>query len=264
MNEPAERPVPVATYADLEGKVAIVTGGSLGIGAATCRELAHNGVKVAVVARGEDNITAVVRELRASGATALGIRIDCTDLGALQEMVRTVERDLGVPDILVSFAGGFLGRSPILEISEDEWHAVVDSNLTATFLTLKAVLPGMVERHRGAVVTMSSISGRFIDLPVTASYAAAKAGVAMLTRHVALEVGPHNVRCNAVAPGTTVSERVSRNLSPDALERVAAMSPLGRIGLPEDSAAATCFLASDASSWLTGVTLDVAGGRVML
>lgn len=264
MSDPVVRPAPLATYADLEGRVAIVTGGSLGIGAATCHELAHNGVKVAVVARGAAGVAGVVEELQRAGATAVGIPTDCTDLAALEEMVATVERTLGPPGILVAFAGGFLGRTPILDISEAEWRAVIDSNLTATFLTLKAVLPGMVERRAGAVVTMSSISGRFIDLPVTASYAAAKAGIAMLTRHVALEVGPHNVRCNAVAPGTTVSERVSKNLSPEALDRVASMSPLRRIGLPEDTAAATCFLVSDASSWLTGVTLDVAGGRVML
>jgi len=264
VSDRAHPQAPLGTYADLEGKVAIVTGGSLGIGAATCRELAHNNVKVAVVARGTAGVDKVVEELRASGATAVGVPTDCTDLAALEEMVGIVEDRLGPPGVLVAFAGGFLGRTPILDISEVEWRAVVDSNLTATFLTMKAVLPGMVERRSGAIVTMSSISGRFIDLPVTASYAAAKAGIAMLTRHVAIEVGPHNVRCNAVAPGTTVSERVAKNLSPEALEDVASMSPLRRIGLPEDTAAATCFLASDASSWLTGVTLDVAGGRVML
>lgn len=250
-----------ATYPDLAGKIAIVTGGSTGIGAATCRELARNGAKVAVVARDANRVSSVVAEL---GSPALGVPTDCTDAEAVGEMVETVRDGLGEPDVLVAFAGGFLGRTPLLEITETEWHAVIDSNLTATFLTLKAVLPVMVERRRGSVVTMSSISGRVLDLPVTASYAAAKAGIAMLTRHVAIEVGPHNVRCNAVAPATTTSERVAKNLSPEQLERVAAMSPLGRIGRPEDTAQATCFLASDASSFLTGVTLDVTGGRAML
>ena len=141
---------------------------------------------------------------------------------------------------------------------------IVESNLTATFLTIKSFLPGMIERRRGAIVTMASNAGRFLDMKLTASYAAAKAGIVMLTRHVALEVGQHGVRVNCVAPATVRSERVDRIMSPERRAEVARMSPLGRMGVPDDVAAATLFLASESASWLTGVTLDVAGGRIML
>jgi 3-oxoacyl-[acyl-carrier protein] reductase len=122
----------------------------------------------------------------------------------------------------------------------------------------------MIERRRGVIVTMASNAGRLLDMKLTASYAAAKAGIAMLTRHVALEVGRHGVRVNCVAPATVRSERVDRIMSPERQAQVAAMSPLGRMGIPEDVAAVTVFLASESAGWLTGVTVDVAGGRVML
>jgi 3-oxoacyl-[acyl-carrier protein] reductase len=122
----------------------------------------------------------------------------------------------------------------------------------------------MVDAGAGAIVTMSSNAGRFLDKTTHAAYAAAKAGVIMFTRHLALEVGRYGVRANCVAPATTMSERIARLMTPEAIERTAAMSPLGRLGVPEDTANATVFLLSDASAWLTGVTIDVAGGRVML
>jgi 3-oxoacyl-[acyl-carrier protein] reductase len=122
----------------------------------------------------------------------------------------------------------------------------------------------MVERQRGAVVTMASNAARFLDVPLTASYAAAKAGVMMFTRHVAKEVGPKGIRVNCIAPATTMSERIEDILTDERRAELAAMAPLQRLGKPEDSAMATLFLASEAASWLTGVTLDITGGRVML
>lgn len=254
----------VPTYPDLSGKVAVVTGGSKGIGAATCRALAANGVKVAVVARDQPSIDALVEDLRGRGAKAIGVSADMVSYAEIQRMRETVERDLGPVDILVPFAGGFGRHTPIWEIEEDEWHYVIESNLTSTFLTCKAFLPGMMERRAGAIVTMASNGGRFLDIPLTASYAAAKAGIVMFTRHVAKEVGPSGVRVNCVAPATVISERVNRILTPERIAEIAALSPLGRIGVPDDAALATLFLVSESASWLTGVTLDVAGGRIML
>lgn len=253
-----------AIYPDLAGRTAIVTGGSKGIGFATACELAANGVNIAVVARTAADVEQAAGKLRAEGAKAIGVAADCTDLSAVTSMVGQVSEALGPPDITMAFAGGFTRTTPILEISEEEWRRVVDDNLTSTFLTLKAVLPGMVERRRGTIVTMASNAGRLLDIVLTSSYAAAKAGVVQLTRHVAMEVGPYNVRVNAIAPATTLTERVAGTLSKETIERVSASAPLRRIGLPEDSASAAVFLASDASSWLTGVTVDVAGGRVMV
>ena len=231
----------IPTYPDLAGKVAVVTGGSRGIGAATARALAADGVRVAVNGRDQQAIDGVVGEV-----------------------AERVEDELGPVDVLVPFAGGFGGMTPVHEISEEEWHSVIESNLTSTFLTVKSFVPGMIERRGGAIVTMASNAARFLDIKLTASYAAAKAGIAMFTRHVALEVGPHNVRANCVAPATTLSERVQRIMPDERRADIAAMAPLGRLGQPEDTAMATLFLASDAASWLTGVTLDVAGGRIML
>jgi 3-oxoacyl-[acyl-carrier protein] reductase len=251
-------------YADLAGRTAIVTGGSKGIGLATATQLAANQVSVAVVARTVADVERVVEQLRASGAKAHGVAVDCTDATALEAMVAEVAQALGPPDILMAFAGGFTRTTPVLEISETEWRHVIDSNLTSTFLTVRAVLPGMIARRRGAIVTMASNAGRLLDISLTASYAAAKAGIIQFTRHVAREVGPSNVRCNVVAPATTLTERVASTLSAEVIDRLGSMAPLQRIGHPEDTAAAAVFLASDASSWLTGITLDVAGGRVMI
>jgi 3-oxoacyl-[acyl-carrier protein] reductase len=251
-------------YADLAGRTAIVTGGSKGIGLATACELAANQVNVVVAARTAADVDRVVEQLRAEGAKAHGYAVDCTDKLALEAMVTEVTAAIGPPDILMAFAGGFTRTTPVLEISESEWRHVIDSNLTSTFLTVRAVLQGMVERRRGAIVTMASNAGRLLDIPLTASYAAAKAGIIQFTRHVAVEVGPSNVRCNVVAPATTLTERVVSTLSPEAIAHVSRSAPLRRIGRPEDTAAAAVFLASDAASWLTGITMDVAGGRVMI
>jgi 3-oxoacyl-[acyl-carrier protein] reductase len=255
---------PIPTYPDLAGKVALVTGGSKGIGAATCRALAANGVRVAVNARDSSGIDAIVAELRDEGAEAVGISADCSDADEIAELSSEVERELGPIDILLPFAGGFGAFTPIEELGEAEWREVIDVNLTATFLAVRAVIPSMIERRRGVIVTMSSNGGRYLDKLLTASYAAAKAGVIQFTRHIALELGPHGIRANAIAPATVTSERVERIMDEDSLARTGAMSPLGRLGSPEDCALATLFLVSESAAWLTGVTLDVAGGRIML
>lgn len=250
-----------AVYPDLEGKVALVTGGSKGIGAATCRALVRNGARVAVNGRSREGVDALVAEL---GGDALAVAGDCTSEGDVAAIRALVEGELGEVELLVPFAGGFESFTPVVELTLAEWREVIEANLTSTFLTVREFLPAMIGARRGAIVTMSSISGRFLDKPTQAAYAASKAGVAMFTRHLALEVGRYGVRANCVAPGTTMSERIERVMTPEAIERTAAMSPLGRMGEPDDVASATLFLLSDASSWVTGVTLDVAGGRVML
>jgi 3-oxoacyl-[acyl-carrier protein] reductase len=254
----------VPTYPDLAGKVAAVTGATKGIGAATCRMLAANGVRVAVNARSADALAAMVDELRAAGAPALGVPGDCTSLADMERFAAQAEEELGPVDFLLPYAGGFSSFTAVDEIDEDEWRAVIDANLTATHLAVKAFLPGMKERRSGAIVTMSSCGGRMLDKLLTASYAAAKAGVIQYTRHMAIELGPHGIRANAIAPATVSSERIQTIMDEASIDRTARLSPLGTMGTPEDCALATLFLVSDSASWLTGVTLDVAGGRVML
>jgi 3-oxoacyl-[acyl-carrier protein] reductase len=254
----------VPTYPDLAGKVAVVTGGSKGIGAATCLLLGHNGARVAVCGRDERDIGRIAAQTREAGAAEVaGIAGDLTTPDGVERLRAEVEERLGPAEVLMAFAGGFGARTPLLETELDEWNAVVESNLTGTFLTLKEFGAGMVEREAGSIVTMASNAARFLDIKLTASYAAAKAGIAMLSRHAALELAPH-VRVNVLAPATILSERVKRNMDEDRLQSIAAMAPLGTIGVPEDPALAALFLASDSARWLTGVTLDVAGGRIML
>jgi len=254
----------IPTYPDLAGKVAVVTGGSKGIGAATCRLLGRQGVAVVVNGRDEAAIAGLVDEINGAGGRAIGVAADCRDFKAIERVRERAEREFGPADLLITCAGGFASYIPAHEISEEEWHAVVDANLTTTFLAVKSFLPGMIERRRGSIVTMASNAARFLDILTTAPYAASKAAIVMFSRHVAKEVGQYGVRVNCIAPATVLSDRVLRIMSDERRQEVAAMAPLGRMGEPEDVALATLFLASDSSSWLTGVTLDVAGGRIML
>jgi 3-oxoacyl-[acyl-carrier protein] reductase len=250
------------TYPDLAGKVAVVTGGSGGIGAATCRLLSANGVKVAVNGRDEAKIGAVVGEIRSMGGEALGVAADCTDLAAVERMREQAEQELGPVGVVAAFAGGGRARpGPLAHTTEEEWHSTVDANLTATFHTLKSFLPGMIERGGGSVVTMASSAARF-PTGAPAPYAAAKAGVVVLTSQVADEVGEYGVRANCLAPHTVLVERTRRFMPEEQQRTIAAGIPLRRLGTPEDVALATLFLASESSSWITGVTLDVAGGKV--
>jgi 3-oxoacyl-[acyl-carrier protein] reductase len=255
----------VPTYPDLAGKVAVVTGGSKGIGAATCVLLGHNGARVAVCGRDEQAIERVAADTRDAGAAdAAGIAADLTTPEGVARLRAEVEDKLGTADVLMAFAGGFGARTPLLETQLDEWNDIVESNLTSTFLTLREFGAGMAERGSGSIVTMASNAARFLDITLTASYAAAKAGIAMLSRHAAIELGPRGVRVNVLAPATILSERVKRNMDEERLQSIADLSPLGTIGVPEDPALAALFLASDSARWLTGVTLDVAGGRIMM
>jgi 3-oxoacyl-[acyl-carrier protein] reductase len=257
--------VSVPIYPDLADKVAVVTGGSKGIGAATCVLLGHNGARVAVCGRDEQDIERVTSDTCDAGAVeAAGFAADLSEPEGVARLCDEVEEKLGPVEVLFAFAGGFGARTPLLQTRLEEWNDIVESNLTSTFLTLREFGAGMAERGSGSIVTMASNAARFLDIKLTASYAAAKAGIAMLSRHAALELGEHGVRVDALAPATILSERVKRNMDEERLAQIAAMSPLGTIGVPEDPALAALFLASDSARWMTGVTLDVAGGRIMM
>jgi len=254
----------VPIYPDLAGKVAVVTGGSGGIGAATCRLLAANGARVAVNGRDRTRIQAVVDAIREGGGEAVGVDGDCTDPAAVERLRQVVERELGPAEVLAAFVGGGRARpGPVADVPQEDWQSTLDSSLTATFLTLKSFLPGMIRRGRGAIVTMASSAARLPGLGAPAPYMAAKAGVIMLTRQVASEAGPHGVRANCLAPHTILTEQIRRMAPQEWRDQMAAAVPLRRLGTPEDVALAAVFLTSDSAAWLTGVTLDVAGGYVM-
>lgn len=238
-------------FPDLAGKVALVTGGSRGIGAATCRALAANGALVAVNGREREAIDAVVHSIVATGGQALGVACDVTDPEAIRDMRGRIERELGVVQILAPFAGGQGRPVATVDIGADLWRAVLDSDLTSVYLTTAAFLPGMIERGEGSIVMISSTAGRQPS-SANAAYAAAKAGVVMLSKHLANEVGRQGVRVNCIAPSAVLNDRMQHHMSAEQLEQLAQAFPLGRIGQPADIAQAVLFLASSASSWITG------------
>jgi 3-oxoacyl-[acyl-carrier protein] reductase len=246
---------------DLNGRVAVVTGGSRGIGEAAARRLAAAGAAVVVSGRDQKAIGEVTRSIEGAGGRAAGFAADVTDGGELERLREAAEAEFGPADILLAFAGGGGEPRALNDTTDEQWRQVVDGNLTSTFLTLRTFLPGMVERRRGAVITMSSTAGR---QPGGASlaYAAAKAGVVMLTRQLAQEVAPSGVRINCLAPSTIVTERLTRLMPAEQRDHLAAQFPLRRLGTPDDVAEAALFLVSDRSGWITGVTLDITGGRV--
>jgi len=256
-------PGPLAHYPDLIGKVAVVTGGSRGIGAATAAALAANGALVAVVGRDLGACEQTAASITADRGQAVAIAADCSNERELGRLAGDVAERLAQPDILVAFAGGNGAPVALAEETGSHFREVVDGNLTATFLTIQAFLPGMLARGSGTVITMASAAARQAARS-SAAYAAAKAGVVALTRHLAGELGPQGIRLNCVSPSAVENERMREHMTAEQRDTLGAQFLLGRIGQPADVAAATLFLASDASSWITGATLDIAGGKVML
>jgi 3-oxoacyl-[acyl-carrier protein] reductase len=250
-------------YPDLAGKVAVVTGGSRGIGAATAAALAANGAPVAVVGRDGRALDAVASSIESNGGRALAVAADCTVATDVDRMVATVAERLGPVDIVAAFAGGNGMPVPTDQETPEHWRDVLDADLTSMFITVRALLPQLVERRHGVIVTMSSAAARQAAHS-SAAYAAAKAGVIAFTRHVAGEFAGRGIRANCVAPSAIENDRMRTWMTAEQRQHLGQSFPLGRLGQPSDVAAAALFLASDASSWITGATLDIAGGKIML
>jgi 3-oxoacyl-[acyl-carrier protein] reductase len=249
----------------LKDRVVLVTGSSHGIGAAIATRFAAQGAKVVVHGRDAAAMAAVTGRIEEAGGQAIAVAADVTSFADVEAMRRTIEDEFGPVDVLVANAGGNpIPPGPVEEISEEGWRAAVDSNLTATFLTIKSFLPGMKERKSGNIVTVSSAAGRRANPRSPVPYAAAKAGIQILTQDVAAQAGPSGVRANCLAPETIMTERNQQQIPADVQEQLAGMHPLQRLGTPEDVARAAVYLASDESSWITGVILDVAGGATLV
>ena len=248
----------------LEGKVALITGSSRGIGAGIARLFAQEGANVAVHGRDRAALSAVEADIRSFGGRVTSVVGDVTNFADLEGNRRHIEHALGPIDIVVANAGGsFTPPAPLEDISEDGWRASVEGNLTATFLTIKSVLPGMKQRKTGNIITISSAAGRRPHPNSPIPYSAAKAGIQVLTLDVAAQAGPFGIRVNCIAPETILTDR-NRARIPDAQQaQLVEFHPIRRLGVPEDVAHVALFLASDQSSWITGVILDVAGGAVM-
>ncbi len=249
--------------AGLAGRVALVTGGSRGIGAATAARLASHGALVGVGGRDQAAIDRVVDRIRADGGRAVPAPADATDVDAVARAHSRLTEQFGPVELLAAFAGGNGRPRPTEEVEPEEWRRVIEGDLTTTFLTIRAALPAMIERGRGAIVTMSSAAGRQPS-QAAAAYAAAKAGVAMLSKHLAAEMGPRGIRVNCLAPSAVLNEKMATAMTDEQRDQLAAAFPLGRLGQPDDVAAAAVFLLSEHASWLAGVTLDVSGGRIIM
>jgi len=249
----------------LQDRVALVTGSSRGIGAAIATLFANEGARVVVHGRDTDAVETVRTQIEAIGARVMSAIADLTRYDEIEGMRDRIEQVHGAVDILVANAGGSPSRpGPIEEISEEAWRASVDANLTATFLTIKCFLTGMKERGRGNVITLSSAAARRPNPGSPIAYAAAKAGIELLTKDVAAQTGPHGVRANCIAPETIMTEANQQQIPEQVQETLRGTHPIRRLGTPEDVAQTALFLASDNSAWISGIVIDVAGGSVLL
>jgi NAD(P)-dependent dehydrogenase (short-subunit alcohol dehydrogenase family) len=246
-----------------DGRVVIVTGAAKGIGAVTAEAFGREQARVAAFDIDGTGLDSVVAALSARCVDAIGVKADVTSSTAVRAAVDAVLFRWGRVDVLVNNAGGFAVLRTFEDTEESEWEAVVRSNLTSAFLVCKAVLPVMKRQRAGRIVNLASVVARGGAVRVPAHYAAAKAGVIALTRMLALEVADLGITVNAVAPGTTATDRVIAARTPEETARVAAAIPLGRLGRPAEIAEAILFLASDSASFVTGAVLDVNGGQEM-
>jgi len=249
----------------LKDRVALITGSSRGIGAGIARVLAGQGANVVIHGRDPSALAAVRGEIEHTGAHVISVAADVTKFPDVETMRREIEDQLGPVDILVANAGGSFTRPAALEdISDEGWRVTMEGNLDATFLTIKSFLPGMKKRRSGCIITVSSAAARRAHPNSPIPYAAAKAGIIMMTQHLAAQVGPYNIRVNCIAPETILTENNRVRIPLDQQATLAESHPLKRLGTVEDIAHAALYLASDNAGWVTGTVLDVAGGAVMV
>lgn len=244
---------------DLSDRVAVVTGSSKGIGKAMALGLADAGANLVIVARTEEDIKQTVSEIEAKGRKAIGIATDIKKKEDIDNMVEETIAAFGKIDILVNNAGMNI-RTPALEVTEDEWEQIIQTNMKSTFLASQAIGKHMVENRSGSIINISSVAGR-VALRTGVPYAATKAGIIQMTKTLALEWGKYNVRVNAIAPWyfrTPLTEKLLNN--PDYYNEVVSRTPLGRVGDVKELVGPAVFLASDSSSYVTGHTIFVDGG----
>lgn len=246
----------------LSGHIALVTGASGSIGAEVSRTLAELGARVVVHGRTQNALDHLTEQIRSAGGVSTAHVGDVRDEAHLGSVVSDVARTWGPIDILVTLAGGDGSPTPTASLAAQRWRSVVETDLTSVFLSIHAVLPGMLEHGEGRIVTVASSAGRRPSR-ANAAYAAAKAGVIMLTEHIAKEYASSGIRVNCVAPSIVETATLRTRLPAPQIDAIAKQVPLGRIGQPADVASAIAFLASDRSSWITGTVLDLTGGMAL-
>lgn len=255
-----------------EGKVAVITGGGSGIGRATALVLAEQGAAVVVVSNVADQAEAVAQEVRALGRKGLARVVDVTDIPALNALAAEVDEALGKTDILVTCAGVMGARKLLTETTAEEWRSTMEVNLNATFYSIKAFLPGMLERNSGRIITLSSASGK-LPAALNSDYAASKHGVVGLTKALALELGilrKNGVTANTLCPGpidTPMMDAIADHFDGpgqrEAFRAKAAKNIQRRMLDPVEVANMAAFLASDEAKGVTGQAMNVCGGLVL-
>ncbi len=243
---------------ELQGQVALVTGGSRGIGRSIAEQLARAGARVAVVARAQDRAQAAADELPGEGHRGYGC--DIGDATAIDPLVKAVEADMGGIDILVNNAG-VTQDNLLVRISDEQWDTVVDTNLKGAFLLIRSAARGMMRKRAGRIINITSVVG-LTGNKGQANYAASKAGLIGLTKSVAKELASRNILCNAVAPGFIETE-MTATLPEGAREGLMGQIALGRLGTGDDIAGVVRFLAGPAAAYITGQVLVVDGGMVI-
>lgn len=252
-------------YLDLTGRVALVTGASSGIGAATASVLADLGAIVALgYHQNVEGANQVLDQIMKEGGKALAICADMRRAADISSLVKRATDELGPIDILVNNAGSLVERQAIRELTPERWNEIMNLNLTSVMLCSQAVATSMIERKRGAIINIVSIAGRTGGGPGAAAYSVAKGGLITFTKSLAKELAPHGARVNAISPGVIDTPFHQVFSTPEMIRNFVTTIPLGRLGTPLECAKVIAFLASDASSYIVGETIEVNGGQLML
>jgi len=241
----------------LQGRVALVTGSSRGIGKEIARVIAGAGAEVIVAARGLEGARATADEISGDGGRATAVAMDISDDESVVRTVDELKKAYDTIPLLVNNAG-IVRDNLILRMKQHEWDDVIGTNLTGIYRLCRALVPSMVRARFGRIVNITSVVGR-VGNPGQTNYAAAKAGVEGLTRSLARELSTRNITVNCVAPGF-IDTDMTRDLSEDAREKLLSQVPMGRLGTPKDVASAVLFLLGDGAAYVTGTTIDVNGG----
>lgn len=244
---------------DLTGQVAVVTGGNRGIGRGIALGLAEAGAAVAVFGRNEEKNQQVLSELKAIGVPAIAVKVDMTNRAGLEPALNTVESELGSVSILVNNAGNVSLSGGVLNEKPEDWDCVIETQLNSVFLLSKLAARSMADRKRGKIINIGSMYSYF-GSGLIPSYSAAKGAIIQLTKSMAIELAPHNIQVNAIAPGWIETDMTAPVRTMPLNDETLARTPAGRWGQPEEFAGTAVYLASHASDFVTGTTIRVDGG----
>lgn len=249
----------------LKDRCAVLTGAAGGIAQATALSFGSEGANLVLTDINGAGMEEILGRVSSKGVKVKALAADVTRRRDVEKLFADANDFLGRIDILVTCAGGYHAYAKFEEISEEEWDRIIEVNLKSVYLCCKAVIPYMKSRGWGRIINLGSLAGRTTSAGTSpAHYASAKAAVSMLTQYIAKDLGPSGITANTVAPGTTLTERVKNLLTPEKKAMFTKASPLGYLAEPEDIAGIITFLATEESRYMTGTTIDVNGGRVML